>query len=46
MAGFRNIAVHDYFNVDLRYVWEIVSIDLPELKKCFEGLRAEMLDAS
>lgn len=31
IMGFRNMAVHEYFNLDLSQVWVTVQEDLPEL---------------
>ena len=31
IAGFRNVLVHDYFEIDLDVVWSVVDHDLPEL---------------
>lgn len=39
IAGFRNVAVHEYLYIDLGYVWEIVSIDIPELRAKLTILR-------
>jgi len=33
IVGFRNISIHEYFGVNLQLVWEIATIDLPELKE-------------
>jgi len=33
IIGFRDRAIHNYFEVDLGIVWDTVSIDIPELKK-------------
>lgn len=33
IAGFRNVVVHDYLGLDVEQIWDIVSCDLPELKK-------------
>ena len=38
MRGLRNRIVHDYEGVNLKLVWEIVSKDLPELKKLLEDI--------
>ena len=38
IAGFRNIAVHDYFGIDLGKVWEIVSQEIPELTAAVQRL--------
>ena len=32
LIGLRNILVHEYFGVDLSIIWQIINIDLPELK--------------
>ena len=31
VAGFRDVVVHDYFNVELEEVWRIVRDDVPTL---------------
>ncbi len=31
MRGLRNIAIHEYFQVDLTIVWETIQSDLPAL---------------
>lgn len=33
IMGFRNMAVHEYFNLDLEQVWGTVQEDLSELIK-------------
>lgn len=32
MIGLRNIAIHEYFGVDLGIIWEIIIRNLPETK--------------
>lgn len=32
VTGFRHKIVHDYFDIDVRIVWEILSHNLPKLK--------------
>ena len=44
LAGFRNVAVHDCFDIDLQYIWEIVTLDLPSLKSNVIALRARLMD--
>jgi uncharacterized protein with HEPN domain len=39
MAGMRNKVIHEYFGVNLKYVWETVGKRIPELKPMFEKLR-------
>ena len=31
IAAFRNVIVHDYFDLDLERIWEIIQVDLPPL---------------
>lgn len=38
VAGFRDVAVHGYFRVDLREVWRIVQNDVPPLITALEPL--------
>ena len=33
LAGVRDIVVHQYFNIDLDIIWDIIQYDLPELEK-------------
>ncbi len=32
IAGFRDKAIHDYFDINLDVVWNTITIDLPPLK--------------
>lgn len=36
IAGFRDRAIHDYFEVDLDIVWNTVQSDLPDLKNALK----------
>lgn len=38
IADMRNKLIHEYFDVDLELVWEVIKKDLPELKKQIENL--------
>lgn len=38
VVGFRNIAIHDYFGVDLETVWKIVKEGIPEIKPHVENM--------
>ena len=40
--GLRNRVVHEYFDVDLELVWEIVRGELPNLKAQLQRLRADV----
>jgi len=33
MVGMRNVLVHNYFNIDLDIVWQVVESELPSLKE-------------
>ena len=38
IAGFRNVLVHGYLQVDLDAVWSVVERDLPELARATERM--------
>jgi uncharacterized protein with HEPN domain len=38
MRGMRNVAIHEYFFVDLEIVWTTVKDDLPKLKQQVDAL--------
>ena len=50
IIGMRNIIVHEYFEVNLKRVWQTIQNDLPKLKeqttKCTEKLRQNQLKES
>ena len=33
IAGFRDRAIHDYYQVDLQVVWDTIALDLEPLEK-------------
>jgi uncharacterized protein with HEPN domain len=41
IIGLRNRIVHDYFNIDIEIVWEIVQKDLPIFKSKLSLIRGE-----
>ena len=38
LIGFRNVAVHEYLEINPRTVWDIVENDLPKLKAAVERM--------
>ncbi len=38
IVGMRNVFAHEYFGIDPRLVWQIIQIDIPELKKKVEHI--------
>jgi uncharacterized protein with HEPN domain len=42
IAGFRNVAVHDYLGLDLKQIWIIVENDLPQLKDQIAAILKEL----
>ncbi len=36
MRGMRNIVAHDYANVDLKIVWEVATVHVPEVSTALE----------
>jgi len=38
VAGFRNVLIHDYMNVDEEEVWNVITTHLPVLRKVVEEL--------
>lgn len=42
IAGFRDVIEHDYLEVDLDLVWNVVETDLPDLRKTVEDILDEV----
>ncbi len=42
IAGFRNILVHEYFDIDYIVVWNIIKIKIPELKQVITKILNEI----
>ena len=42
VAGFRNVLAHDYLDIDLELIWNIIEIDLPNLKGIVTELQKEL----
>lgn len=42
IAGMRDILIREYFGIDLELTWEVVTRDIPDLKKKMLRIRGEM----
>ena len=38
IAGFRDVLIHGYMDVDLNQVWKVIEDDLPNLKEAVDYL--------
>jgi uncharacterized protein with HEPN domain len=39
----RDILIHEYFGIDLELTWEVVTRDIPDLKKKMLRIREELI---
>jgi len=46
MRGMRNIVAHDYANVDLKIVWEVATVHVPEVSAVLEKFFAAQSPSS
>jgi len=44
ITGFRDRAIHDYFELDLDVVWDTIEMDLPTLESALQTYRDERKD--
>ena len=42
IGAFRNVLVHDYLGIDLGQVWEIIQINVPELRIAAAEMLSEL----
>ena len=42
ITGMRDIIVHQYFGIDLEFVWDVATKDLPDLKPKILRIREEL----
>lgn len=38
MSDFRNFLIHDYMNIDIKIVWQAMTVDIPILKQKIEKI--------
>jgi uncharacterized protein with HEPN domain len=36
IIGFRNILIHEYFNIDLDIVWKTIQVNIPQIKNSIQ----------
>jgi uncharacterized protein with HEPN domain len=42
IAGMRDVLIHEYSGVNLRRVWKVVKLELPELESRILGIKEEI----
>jgi uncharacterized protein with HEPN domain len=45
VAGFRNRLTHEYLNVDLKIVWNVIQNSLPPLEETIEAMAQKFWNA-
>jgi uncharacterized protein with HEPN domain len=46
IAGLRDVAIHAYFTIDLRIIWDVVQNKLPSLRGDVTKILEDEIDAS
>ena len=44
MSGLRNVLTHEYWGIDMKRIWNIISKRLPKLKKDIKKLLSKKVD--
>lgn len=42
MAGMRNKVIHEYFGINLKYIWTTIKERIPEIKPMFEKILRDL----
>ncbi len=46
IIGLRNIVIHNYSNVDINIIWDIITINIPKLRENIEKIYNKVFDTS
>ncbi|MBU0993955.1 MAG: DUF86 domain-containing protein [Proteobacteria bacterium] len=44
IVGLRNFLIHEYFGIDIKIIWQVIQLDLPELKKNVEIILKNIME--